>query len=292
MDATTELTARHKCFGGVLEYHRHHSQTCGTEMRFAVFIPPVAAREPAPVLTYLAGLTCTEETFMIKAGAPAHAAAHGLILVAPDTSPRGAGVAGEDDDWDLGTGAGFYVDATALPWAANYRMYSYVTVELPQIIAANFPARIGQQGIFGHSMGGHGALVCALKNPHLYASVSAFAPICAPMRCPWGEKAFTAYLGPDRESWREWDASELVAGAEQRPSILIDQGGGDEFLEEQLYPEVFQQACADAGQPLQLRRHDDYDHGYYFIASFVGEHIAHHAAALRGQPSPPQPVFS
>lgn len=291
MTFETELLGRRKCFGGVIEFHRHASRCCGADMRFAVFVPPAAGNGPVPALYYLAGLTCNEETFMVKAGAQAHAASHSLLLVAPDTSPRGAGLAGEDDDWDLGTGAGFYVDATREPWSAHYRMYSYVTEELPALIAAKFPVIEERQGIFGHSMGGHGALVCALRNPDLFKSVSAFAPICAPMRCPWGRKAFRAYLGADEETWRRYDASEVVRRARPRDSILIDQGTADEFLATQLHPDRFRAVCEEVKQPLELRLQADYDHSYYFVSTFMGAHIAHHAAILHGQPAVPRPVF-
>ena len=269
-----------RSFGGVMGTYSHASAACGGEMRFSVYRPPQAQAGSVPVLTYLAGLTCSEETFMIKAGAQRLAAEAGLMLVAPDTSPREAGIAGEDEDWDFGTGAGFYLDATAVPWAAHYNMYTYVTAELPALIAAEFPARAGPAGIFGHSMGGHGALTIALKNPGTYRSVSAFAPIVAPMQCPWGKKAFTGYLGPDREAWRDYDATELVADSRFEGTILIDQGEADQFLAEQLKPELFEAASAAAGQPLTLRRQPGYDHSYYFITTFIADHIAHHAAAL------------
>ena len=272
----------HACFGGTVSFHEHHSSACDAAMRFAVYTPPQAADGPVPVLYYLAGLTCTEETFMIKAGAQRHAAEHGLMLVAPDTSPRDADITGEDDDWDFGTGAGFYVDATQEPWSGHYRMYSYVTRELPSVVEENFPARPDARGIFGHSMGGHGALVCALKNPDAFRSVSAFAPISAPTRVPWGEKAFTGYLGEDREAWKAYDAGELVRGhpfADGR-SILVDQGLSDQFLEEQLLPEALEEACAESGQPLTLNRREGYDHSYYFISTFMEDHVRHHAAAL------------
>ncbi len=275
-----KIVSEQACFGGVQGFYSHASHETGGEMRFSVYQPPQAVGGRVPVLYYLAGLTCTEETFMIKAGAQRHAAEHGLMLVAPDTSPRDAGIAGEDDDWDFGTGAGFYVDATEAPWAAHYRMYAYVTHELPAIVAANFPARDGRQGIFGHSMGGHGALTCALKQPGRYASVSAFAPICAPMRCPWGRKAFSNYLGPDEAAWRDYDASELVRAAPLDASILIDQGSDDQFLERELYPQAFKEACEAAGQPLTLRMQQGYDHSYYFISTFMADHIGHHARAL------------
>ncbi|MEE8202640.1 MAG: S-formylglutathione hydrolase [Alphaproteobacteria bacterium] len=280
MSGGLEVISEQRCFGGVQRFYAHAAETTACMMRFAVFSPPAAERGPVPVLYYLAGLTCTEETFTIKAGAQRHAAEHGLMLVAPDTSPRGCGLAGEDADWDFGTGAGFYLDATQAPWSAHYRMYSYVTAELPALVAANFPARSGAQGIFGHSMGGHGALVCALRNPGLYKSVSALAPISAPMRCPWGRKAFSNYLGADEENWRDYDASALVASDRRCPPILIDQGADDPFLARELYPGVLEEACAAAGQPLRLRMQAGYDHSYYFIASFIEDHIRHHAGAL------------
>lgn len=272
--------SEHACFAGVQGFYSHASASTGGTMRFAVYRPPQATHRAVPVLYYLAGLTCTEEIFPIKAGAQRVAAELGLMLVAPDTSPRGAGVPGEDDAWDLGTGAGFYLDATQAPWAAHYKMYSYVTRELPDMIAAHFPADMTRQGIFGHSMGGHGALICALKNPGQYRSLSAFAPIVAPSAVPWGEKAFGAYLGPERARWREWDASELVRRQTFAGPILVDQGMADQFLVTQLQPERFEAACREAGQALELRRHPGYDHGYYFIATFVADHLRHHARAL------------
>jgi S-formylglutathione hydrolase len=272
--------SEHGCFGGVQGFYAHDSESVRGPMRFAVYRPPQATVGPVPVLYYLAGLTCTEETFAIKAGAQRVAAELGLMLVAPDTSPRGAGVPGEDVDWDLGTGAGFYVDATAAPWSTNYRMYSYVTHELPAVVVANFPAHRERQGIFGHSMGGHGALICALRNPRQYKSLSAFAPIGSPSQVPWGEKAFGAYLGPDRAQWAQWDASELVRRAPYPGPILIDQGLADQFLTKQLVPDRFEEACRTSGQALELRRHAGYDHGYYFIATFVADHLRHHAAQL------------
>jgi len=281
MSGAIETVSEQKCFDGVQGFYVHESQETGTRMRFAVYRPPQAEAGPVPALYYLAGLTCTEETFVVKAGAQRLAAEHGLMLVAPDTSPRGLGLAGEDDDWDFGSGAGFYLDATQEPWAGHYRMGSYVTRELPALIEAHFPARPGARGIFGHSMGGHGALVSAFRNPGAYASVSAFAPICAPMRCPWGEKAFSGYLGPDRAAWRDWDASALVRDRGPLPfPILIDQGEDDPFLDRELKPELFEAACAEAGQALTLRRRPGYDHSYYFIATFMADHIAHHAQAL------------
>lgn len=274
------LVSEYKSFGGKLGFYSHSSSTCNGEMRFAVYQPPQATHKPVPVLYFLSGLTCTEETFMVKSGVQKYAAKYGLIVVAPDTSPRNTGIAGEDDDWDFGTGAGFYVDATVEPWASHYRMYSYVVHELPSLIAQHFPVQPEQQGIFGHSMGGHGAIVCAIRNPQQYKSVSAFAPIAAPMRCPWGEKAFSRYLGEEKESWRAYDASELVRQLGYHSSILIDQGTADKFLKEQLLPQVFEQACAAVNQPLNLRYQEGYDHSYYFIASFIEDHIRHHADSL------------
>jgi S-formylglutathione hydrolase len=249
-------------------------------MRFAVYQPPQAKSERVPVLYFLAGLTSTEENFMAKAGAQRFAANYGLMLVAPDTSPRNTGIPGEDEDWDFGSGAGFYVDATVEPWSSHYRMYSYIVHELPALIAEHFPIKPERQGICGHSMGGHGALVCALRNPEQYKSVSAFAPIAAPMRCPWVHKAFTNYLGADQETWRAYDASVLVLTAASNRPILIDQGTADPYLEEHLLPKVFEQACEKAGQPLTLRLQEGYNHNYYFIATFIEDHIRHHAAAL------------
>ena len=279
-----ECISSHACHGGEQRFYRHESQTIGLPMKFSVYLPPQAAHGRVPALFYLAGLTCTEETFPIKAGAQQFAAQHGLALVAPDTSPRGAGVPGETDAWDFGVGAGFYVDATEAPWSTHYRMYSYIVDELRETVIGELPIDGARLGIFGHSMGGHGALVLALRNPEIYRSVSAFAPIAAPMRCPWGEKALTGYLGADRDAWKPYDASELVARADApkfAAGILIDQGLADQFLESQLYPEVFEAACIAAGQPLTLRWHPKYDHGYYFIQSFIGDHIRHHAEVLR-----------
>ena len=275
-----KVISEHRCFGGVQGYYAHDSRTCHTEMRFSVFQPPQVQQNKLPVLVYLAGLTCTEETFATKAGAQRLASDLGLILVAPDTSPRGLNLPGDSESWDFGVGAGFYVDATQAPWSANYRMYSYVTAELPELIAAHFPADTARQGIFGHSMGGHGALVCALRNPKHYRSVSAFAPIAAPMHCPWGEKALSGYLGSDRTKWAQYDASELVRQRPFGPEILIDQGTADKFLSEQLKPERFQSACATSAQKLTLRMQEGYDHGYFFIATFVEDHLRFHAAAL------------
>lgn len=271
------LNSEYKCFGGKLGFYRHSSSTCHGDMGFGVYQPPQATQEPVPVLYFLSGLACTEETFMVKAGALQYAAKYGLMLVTPDTSPRNTGIRSEDDDWDFGTGAGFYVDATEEAWAYHYRMYSYVVHELPALIAKYFPVQSDKQGIFGHSMGGHGALVCALRNPKQYKSVSAFAPIAAPMCCPWGQKAFSRYLGDNQESWRAYDASELVRQVGYHSSILIDQGTADQFLTQQLLSEVFEQACAAVNQPLSLRYQNGYDHSYYFIASFIEDHIRYHA---------------
>lgn len=280
-----ELVETHGCHGGVQRIYRHASAAIGLPMRFSVYLPPQALQAGAPrvpALFYLAGLTCTEETFPIKAGAQRFAAQHGIALIAPDTSPRGAGVPGETDSWDFGVGAGFYVDATREPWAKHYRMYSYVRDELRQTVLAELPVNGARLGVFGHSMGGHGALMLALRNPEIYRSVSAFAPIAAPMRCPWGEKAFGGYLGDDREAWRDYDASELVTklGARFSEGILVDQGLDDQFLANQLNPDVFEAACKQAGQPLTLRRHAGYDHGYFFISTFIEDHLAHHAKVL------------
>jgi S-formylglutathione hydrolase len=274
------VISEHACFDGVQGYYSHPSEAIGLPMRFAVYQPPQARRGHVPVLYFLAGLTCTEETFAIKAGAQRIAAELGLIVVAPDTSPRGAGVPGEDADWDLGTGAGFYVDATRAPWARHYRMYSYVTEELPRVIGANFPAATDRQGLFGHSMGGHGALVCALRNPARYRSLSAFAPIAAPSQVPWGVKAFSAYLGEEREAWRDWDAADLMRRQPFAGPVLIDQGLADKFLAEQLQPERLEEAARASGQALTLRRHPGYDHGYFFIATFIEDHLRHHADKL------------
>ncbi|MGH8086496.1 MAG: S-formylglutathione hydrolase [Lysobacter sp.] len=270
----------HACFGGQQQVWQHASSTLGCPMRFAVYLPPQAERGPCPVLYWLSGLTCSEQNFIQKAGAQRYAAEHGLILVAPDTSPRGDDVP-DDEGWDLGVGAGFYLDATRKPWAAHYRMHDYVVNELPALVDAHFPTTTAR-GISGHSMGGHGALVIALKHPGAYRSVSAFAPIVAPSRVPWGRKAFAAYLGEDKQAWQAWDASALIANARERLPLLVDQGGADEFLDSQLKPELLRVACEAAGHPLTLRLQPGYDHSYYLIASFIGEHIAHHARALKG----------
>jgi S-formylglutathione hydrolase len=251
-----ETVSETRCFGGVQGVYRHAAKSTGCDMEFAVYLPPQAQSGPVPVLTWLSGLTCTWENFVVKAGAQRYAAEHGVALVAPDTSPRGLDLPGEHDDWDFGSGAGFYVDATRAPWSAHYRMYSYVVEELP-------------------------ALVVALRNPERYRSLSAFAPISHPMHCPWGEKALGHYLGSDREAWRRYDTCELLAESDWRRPILVDQGEADGFLAVQLKPERLREACASAGVPLELRLQPGYDHSYYFIASFIGDHVAHHARALR-----------
>jgi S-formylglutathione hydrolase len=283
--APFEVISQHRSFGGVVGFYRHDAATTKCSMRFSVFAPPQAEKGRVTHLYYLAGLTCTEETFMIKAGAQRLAAELGVMLIAPDTSPRGVKIPGDTDSWDFGQGAGFYVDATQSPWSTNYRMYSYVTQELPAIIEGNFAADSARRGIFGHSMGGHGALTIALKNPERYRSISAFAPIAAPMSCPWGQKAFSGYLGPDQSKWSAHDATQLVGELKdvtRRPSILIDQGLGDQFLEQQLHPQLFEEACRQVGYPLTLRRQPGYDHGYYFISTFIEDHLRHHARSLKG----------
>jgi S-formylglutathione hydrolase len=283
---TIETLSEHQSHGGTVGFYRHDSQENNCAMHFSVFVPPQAKSGPVPVLTYLAGLTCTEETFMTKGSAHRVAAELGLMLVAPDTSPRGENV--PDDpagDWDFGLGAGFYLDATEAPYATNYRMYSYITRELRALIANHFPADSKREGIFGHSMGGHGALTIGLKNPLVYHSISAFAPICSPLNCPWGEKALPLYLGLDQETWTEYDASALIAGlakdeAHKRPPLLVDQGMNDQFLERQLHPHLLENACSEVGMTLTLRSHAGYDHGYYFISTFMEDHLRHHAEAL------------
>ncbi len=280
-----ELKSTHKSFGGWQQRWSHQSPTLKCEMVFSIYLPPQAsiannkAPGKVPVLYWLSGLTCNDQNLVTKAGAQEYAAKHGVAIVAPDTSPRGEGVA-DAEDWDLGQGAGFYVDATQAPWSAHFRMYSYIVDELPALIAANFAVDPQRTGIFGHSMGGHGALMIALRNPEKFRSVSAFAPICAPTMCPWGQKAFTAYFGDDRALWSQHDSATLLANRKLSTPILIDQGLGDEFLTEQLLPEQLEKAAAQSGQVLALRRHADYDHSYFFIASFIADHIDFHARAL------------
>jgi len=268
------------CFGGRLGVYAHASAATGTEMKLAVYLPPAAGDGPCPALYYLAGLECTQDTFVQKAGALRLASALGLILVAPDTSPRGAGVPGEDESWDLGTSAGFYLDATQEPWAGHYRMGSYVNEELPALIAEAFPVKPGVQGIMGHSMGGHGALISALRYPGKWKSLSALAPICHPVDVPWGEKAFGAYLGPDRAAWQEFDASVLMGRHAFPGPVLVDQGLADKFLPGQLRPEALEAAAHRSGQVLNLRRHEGYDHSYWFIQTFIADHLEHHAREL------------
>ena len=276
-----ERVESHASFRGRQEVWKHASDVLGCTMKFGIYLPEAAMRgEPCPVLYWLSGLTCTEQNFITKANAQAHAARHGLIVVAPDTSPRGEGVA-DDPAYDLGQGAGFYVNATQPPWSAHYRMQDYVAQELPALVERHFPATAAR-GIFGHSMGGHGALVTALRHPGRYHSVSAFSPIVAPSQVPWGQKAFRAYLGVDRGSWKAWDAVELLATASERLPLLVDQGEADEFLQAQLRPDLLRAACDAAGHPLELRMQPGHDHSYYFIATFLGDHFAHHAAALAG----------
>jgi S-formylglutathione hydrolase len=280
-----EIVSSHGCFEGEQRFYRHDSQVIGLPMRFSAYLPPAAVHEKkrVPVLFYLAGLTCTEETFPAKAGAQRLAAKLGMALVCPDTSPRGANVPGEADAWDFGVGAGFYLDATQAPWSTHWRMESYLMNELLPLVGEALPLDIERASVFGHSMGGHGALTLALRHPGRFRSVSAFAPVVAPSQVPWGIKAFTRYLGPDRAAWKAHDATELMAAQKAPPyphGILIDQGLDDKFLAEQLKPELFEEACAKAGQPLTLRRHPGYDHSYYFISTFVADHLRHHSRAL------------
>ena len=282
MDSLTTLE-QHACFGGTQGFFEHASDAIGLPMRFGVYLPPQAQQGPVPVLYYLAGLTCNEQTFAIKAGAQQFAAQHGLALVTPDTSPRNTGVPDAERDWDFGVGAGFYLDATQEPYGRHWRMESWVVDELPQLLARHFPLRTDRAGLFGHSMGGHGALTLALRHPDRWRSVSAFAPICAPTEVPWGHKAFGGYFGEDRARWEAHDAARLIEQGARVPELLVDQGLADQFLATQLRPERLEQACAAAGQPLVLRRHAGYDHGYFFIQTFVADHIAHHARALQSQ---------
>ncbi|WP_138381100.1 S-formylglutathione hydrolase [Luteithermobacter gelatinilyticus] len=279
---TDLIVGEHRCFGGRVLYCEHSSAVTRCRMRFSLFLPPAAEEGRVPLLTYLAGLTCTEENFTTKAGAYRKAAELGLALLAPDTSPRGENVP-DDPAYDLGQGAGFYVDATRDPWQEHFRMETYITEELRRLVLDAFPVDGARLGLFGHSMGGHGAITLYLKNQDIYTSLSAFAPIVAPMNCPWGQKALSAYLGEDRESWRRYDSCELMralGAATDRPEILIDQGLADSFLENQLKPHLFEEACRAVGQKLTLRRHEGYDHGYFFIQTFMDDHLRHHAALL------------
>lgn len=273
-----QVTAKHKCFGGHLLYVKHNAAMTNCEMKFTIFLPQGEGKFPA--LFYLAGLTCTEDTFTTKASAYKAASELGLVIIAPDTSPRGDDVA-DAEGWDIGKGAGFYLNATQEPWSKHYQMESYITDELYKLVLKEFPLDEKRIGIFGHSMGGHGALTLFLRNPELYKSVSAFAPICAPVKCPWGKKAFSNYLG--ETGWEEHDASLLMVGSnlKTRPEILIDQGLADKFLAEQLYPEEFEKACAAVKHPLTLRKHEGYDHGYFFIQTFMDDHLRHHAKTLK-----------
>ncbi|GAA4341015.1 S-formylglutathione hydrolase [Variovorax defluvii] len=284
MSSDIKTLSDHRCFGGTQGFFEHASREIGLPMRFSVYLPPQAVQGPVPALVYLAGLTCNEETFMVKAGAQRLAAERGLALIAPDTSPRDARVPGESDNWDFGVGAGFYLDATQSPWATHWRMESWIVNELLPLLGHHFPIDLHRVGIFGHSMGGHGALTLALRHPGRFRSLSAFAPICAPTECPWGEKAFGGYLGPDRAAWLAHDASALMQSQTAPPypeGILVDQGLADNFLAEQLHPHRLEAACRAAGQPLTLRRHKGYNHGYYFIQTFMADHVAHHAAILQ-----------
>lgn len=283
-----ELLSEHASFGGTQRLYKHDSREIGLPMKLAVYLPPTdkiaAAGGKVAALVYLAGLTCNEETFMTKAGAQQHAAQNGMALIAPDTSPRGANLPGEADSWDFGLAASFYLDAEQAPWSRHYRMESYIVRELLPLLAAHLPVDTHRMGITGHSMGGHGALTLALKHPGVFKSVSAFAPLCAPTHCPWGRKAFAGYLGADAAAWQAHDACALMAQQNSAPypgGILIDQGLADKFLAEQLHPHLFEAACQKAGQPLTLRRHAGYDHGYYFVSTFMADHVAHHAKALQ-----------
>ncbi|WP_314341176.1 S-formylglutathione hydrolase [Acinetobacter guillouiae] len=269
----------HAMFGGWQDVYQHKSEVLGCMMKFAIYLPPQVHQDKLPVLYWLSGLTCTEQNFITKSAAQQYAAEHGIIIVAPDTSPRGENVA-DDPAYDLGQGAGFYLNATQDPWAAHFQMYDYIVHELPALIEAHFPAS-QKRGISGHSMGGHGALTIALRNPELYLSVSAFSPIVNPSIVPWGQKAFNAYLGADQESWKQYDTVELVKNSIHKIPLLVDQGLGDEFLDSQLQPERLRKVCTEMDPPLVLNLREGYDHSYYFIASFIRAHIVHHALALK-----------
>ena len=288
MTTPLDLLSQHACFGGEQRFYQHASTTIGLPMKFSVYLPPQAQQGPVPAVLYLAGLTCTEETFAIKAGAQRLAAELGLALIAPDTSPRGEAVSalpGATASWDFGVGAGFYLDATQSPWNTHWRMESYLLQELLPLVGQHLPIDTQRLGIFGHSMGGHGALTLALRHPGVFKSLSAFAPIANPMNCPWGQKAFSGYLGDNQAVWAQHDASRLMAAQGKAPypaGILVDQGLADKFLiEKQLLPEALEAACAQLGQPLTLRRHAGYDHGYYFIQTFMDDHLRHHAQQLQ-----------
>ncbi len=283
MPGKIETISERACFGGVMGFYSHRSISTQCTQNFAVFVPP--GKGPFPVLTFLSGLTCTEETFMIKSGAQRLAAERGFILVSPDTSPRGCELTGEEDDWDFGTGAGFYLNATQIPWKKHYHMYDYVVRDLQTAVFKNFPGNKKKQGIFGHSMGGHGAITIGIKHPEIFRTISAFSPISAPIDCPWGQKAFSHYLGSDKKTWEAYDASRLIANvkdAKKRPKILVDQGMADEWLEEQLHPHLLEAGAKKSGYPLKVRRHEGYDHGYYFISTFMADHFDHHAGLAKG----------
>ncbi|MCP5273602.1 MAG: S-formylglutathione hydrolase [Burkholderiales bacterium] len=280
MKQILEIRNQHSCFDGIQSFYQHTSQVIGLPMRFSVYQPPQAQQNPVPVVFFLAGLTCTEETFMVKAGAQRYAAEYGLMLVTMDTSPRETGIPGETDDWDFGAGAGFYLDATAQPWSNHYLMESYVAHELYGIIINQFPTDKNRIGISGHSMGGHGALTLALRHPEKFRSVSAFAPVSAPIQCPWGQKAFTHYLGTNQHNWRKYDATALIEDGYRTSAILVDQGLDDKFMSEQLHPEQLAQVCHNTGQKLTLRYHSGYDHSYYFISTFIADHLKHHRDVL------------
>ncbi|HKJ18256.1 MAG TPA: S-formylglutathione hydrolase [Xanthomonadales bacterium] len=268
-----------RLFEGELKRFKHSSISCNCVMTFAIYLPPQAQNSPVPVLYWLSGLTCTDENFMQKSGVQRVAAELGMAIVAPDTSPRGTDLPGEHDSYDLGSGAGFYVNATQEPWSGHYQMYDYVTQELPKLVESEFPVT-GMRGVSGHSMGGHGALVCYLKNPGFYHSVSAFAPISNPSNGPWGQKAFSAYLGEDRDTWQQYDAAHLIGNAQEKLPILIDQGTEDEFLGEELKPGALEQGAIASHYPLELRYQDGYDHSYFFIATFIEDHLRHHAKGM------------
>jgi S-formylglutathione hydrolase len=281
---TIETISEHFCFGGKVGFYRHASAANNCDMQFSVYMPPAAEKGPVPVVTFLSGLTCTEETFMIKSGAQRVAAKLGLMLVSPDTSPRGQGVPDDPDGaYDFGLAAGFYLNATQAPWSEHYHMYDYVTRELQDAVFGSFPGDRARQSITGHSMGGHGALTVGLKNPGIYKSISAFAPICSPINCPWGQKALSNYLGSDKATWRDYDSIEVVKNLAHVPAekILIDQGLADQYLEQELHPHLFQAACEERGVSLDLREHDGYDHGYYFISTFMEDHLRFHANVLQ-----------
>jgi len=282
---TIETLSETSCFGGRIGFYRHTSSSNNCDMRFSVFVPPQALQGKVPVLTFLSGLTCTEENFMVKSGAQRVAAMLGMMLVSPDTSPRGEGVPDDpDDDYDFGLGAGFYLNATQEPWSANYQMYDYITKELPPVIFDHFPGDPERHGLTGHSMGGHGALTIGLRNPDMFRSLSAFAPICTTLHSPWGQKALGYYLGDDKSTWQDHDACEVArrsGSVTKYDRILVDQGADDPFLAEQLKPDLLEAACKESGLPLELHIHKGYDHGYYFISTFIEEHLRFHAERLR-----------